>query len=266
MSPVTLLFWASLTSVFVLTPIAYAEDKTEFRKQFSKENFPKNLFYGLLNPFLYYYVLFKAYDLLPTQIAQPLNYTWPIVISLFSVIFLKEKFNAKIFAGILVSFAGIVIVSAKGNFDLKIEQPLGVVLALGSAVVWAIFWTMKIKDKRKDSTKLFASFFYGTAIIFFYILIFDKFVVPELKFLLGAIYVGLFEMGITFFLWMKGLSLSSNKSKTSTLAFLSPFVSLFFIATVLGEKIEISSIIGLALIISGIALQNIKTAGEKSLN
>ena len=35
---------------------------------------------GLLNPVAYYLVLFKAYDLLPAQVAQPINYAWPIVL------------------------------------------------------------------------------------------------------------------------------------------------------------------------------------------
>ena len=33
---------------------------------------------GLFNPFLYYLVLFKAYDLLEAQEAGTLNYIWPI--------------------------------------------------------------------------------------------------------------------------------------------------------------------------------------------
>ena len=40
---------------------------------------------GFLNPFLYYVVLFKAYDLLPAQEAQPLNYTWAITLAILFV-------------------------------------------------------------------------------------------------------------------------------------------------------------------------------------
>lgn len=74
----------------------------------------------------------------------------------------------------------------------------------------------------------------------------------------GAGFVGLFEMGITFLLWNKGLELSNDKAKTATLAYLAPFLSIVFITFILGEIILPSSIIGLALIVGGIIFQNIK--------
>ncbi|GBD91501.1 EamA-like transporter family protein [bacterium BMS3Abin04] len=64
-------------------------------------------------------------------------------------------------------------------------------------------------------------------------------------------------MGITFFLWMKGLQLSSDRAKTSTLAYLSPFISLIFIAIILKENILPSSILGLVFIIGGILYQHL---------
>jgi drug/metabolite transporter (DMT)-like permease len=89
-----------------------------------------------------------------------------------------------------------------------------------------------------------------------YIIIFDSFIVAKPLALLGAAYIGLFEMGITFILWLKGLELSTNKTKSSTLAYLSPFMSFGFITLVLGEELLLSSVIGLALIISGISIQH----------
>ncbi len=262
-SPEQLLFWASFTSAAALALFAYKEDKNAFVEQFSLKLLPKNFLFGALNPFLYYFVLFKAYDLLPAQEAQPLNYTWPVAVSIFSVLFLGEKFDAKKFIGLLISFSGIVVIATRGNFsELRFENPLGTFLALASAVVWATFWTLKLKDKRKNSVKLFASFFYGSIISLVWLLITGKFLIPPARYLLGAAYIGLFEMGVTFFLWMKGLSLSSDKTKTSTLAYLSPFISLLFIDLILGEEIRASSIAGLALIISGILLQNIRKRTE----
>ncbi len=64
-------------------------------------------------------------------------------------------------------------------------------------------------------------------------------------------------MGITFFLWLKALSLSENKAKTSTMVYLFPVISLFFIALVLKEELFTSSIIGLVLIVAGILIQQL---------
>ncbi len=265
LTPEQLLFWASFSSAVTLFFFAYKEDKNELKEQFTKKYFFKNVLFGALNPFVYYLVLFKAYDLLPAQEAQPLNYTWPIVVSVFSIFFLKQKFSAKIFVGLFSAFFGIVIIATRGNLgELKFENPWGTFLALFSALVWATFWTLKLKDKRKDSIKLFASFFYGSVLALLYLLLKKEFVFPQPQFLFAAVYVGLFEMGITFMLWLKGMNVSENKAKTSTLAYLSPFLSLIFIALVLGETIRVSSIVGLVFIIGGILFQNLSFKKKKS--
>ncbi len=61
-------------------------------------------------------------------------------------------------------------------------------------------------------------------------------------------------MRVTFLLWQKAMRLTSSAATTGQLIFLSPFVSLGLIATVLGETIHAISIIGLAIIVAGIIL------------
>ncbi len=76
---------------------------------------------------------------------------------------------------------------------------------------------------------------------------------------LGAIYVGLFEMGITFLIWLKALSFSRTTAQVANLILLSPFLSLALLNLVVGEEIYISSGVGLMLIVAGIVIQ--KKAG-----
>ncbi len=251
MSFAQLLFYASLTSTVTLGIIAFKQNK--IKSFFSI----KSVLLGLINPFLYYSLLFKAYSLLPAQEAQPLNYTWPIILSLFSVFFLKEKINYKKIIGLISAFIGITIIATHGNvLDLKFENLAGVLLALSTAIVWATFWILNLKDNRSSEAKLFSAFFFGTIFSAIYIYYFDSFFLDNYSYLFGAAYIGLFEMGITFFLWNKGLELSNDKTKTSTLAYLSPFLSMVFIALILGETILLSSILGLVFIIGGIVYQN----------
>ncbi len=267
MNHLQLLFYSSLASTIVLFVIVYSTEKEQLKTVFTKNYLPKNILLGFINPFLYYLVLFKAYSLIPAQEAQPLNYTWPIAIAIFSAIFLKRKITLKIFVGMLISFIGVLIIVTHGDiFTFKFHNIFGASLALGSSIIWASFWTLNLLDKRTNSIKLLSAFIFGTVIIFFYLLFFDSFNLGNYKFLLGSTYVGLFEMGITFFLWIKGLQLSDNKAKTSTLAYLSPFISLLFIGLILGEKILFSSIIGLVFIVSGILFQHIKRKSKIKLS
>lgn len=255
MSFAQLLFYSSFFSTVSLFIIAMITNKNKIKKEFGGKYIPKNILLGALNPFLYYLVLFKAYSLLPAQQAQPLNYTWPIAIAIFSVIFLKHKLSVRTILGLLIAFVGVYLIAGKGElFNFKFSNPFGLVLAIGSSLIWAAYWTLNVVDKRDNSIKLFGGFYFGTILSGIYIVLFDTFKVNYI-YLLGALYIGLFEMGITFFLWMKGLDYSKDRTKTSTLAYLSPFISFLFISLILKEKILLSSIIGLVFIISGIIYQ-----------
>ncbi len=247
-----LLFISSLTAFIVQFFLLL------FQRNFKliKQSFLNSLLFGFLNPFLYYLILFKAYSLLPAQIAQPLNFTWPIVLTFFSIIFLKEKVKLLNFLALILSFFGVLIISSYGRFfDLKNVNLLGVILTLSSSFVWALYWILNLKDERKEEVKLFANFFFGVIFILIFLLSTNKFSFPKFNHLLGGIYVGIFEMGITFFFFLKALRLSENKAKINNLIYLTPFLSLIFINFVLKEKVYFTTIIGLFLIILGILLQ-----------
>ncbi|MGE5354145.1 MAG: DMT family transporter [Acidobacteriota bacterium] len=253
-----LLFYSSLSSTIVLFIILMLSDRKKMFLELKGKYILNSMFLGLLNPFLYYMVLFKAYSLLPAYEAQPLNYTWPIMISLMSAIFLKEKLGYKTLIGLFTAFIGVVVIATRGDvFSMKFHDLEGVILAVGSSVIWGSYWILNVIDKREAPSKLFGAFFMGTVYSSLYLLFFGSFKVGSPVYILGAAYVGLFEMGVTFFLWMKGLALSKNKARTSTLAYLSPFISLIFIAFILNEKISVYSITGLILIIGGILYQQL---------
>ena len=75
--------------------------------------------------------------------------------------------------------------------------------------------------------------------------------------LLGGLYVGLFEMGIAFVLWMNALRLTDNPLRISSLIFLAPPLSLVLIATVLNETIAGSTLVGLVIILTGLGGQQL---------
>ena len=115
-----------------------------------------------------------------------------------------------------------------------------------------------MKDKRDDLVKLFLSF----AFSMIYILILswithDIFTVFSRPFI-PAVYVGLFEMGISFVFWLKALQMSNSTGKVANLIYLTPFLSLLVIHFVLQEKLIFYFVIGLCLIIAGIITGRIK--------
>lgn len=251
-----LLLFASFFSLVILFTILLIQKKSNLLKSLKLKDYARSAILGLLNPFLYYFILFKAYTLLKAQEAGTLNYIWPIVLVLLSVPLLKQKISYKSIIAILISFLGIIIISTEGRiFTLQFSNVLGVSLAAGSAIFWALYWILNMKDKRDDIIKLFINFCFGFSYILIYCLINGGIEFPTKNALFGSIYIGFFEMGITYFLWLKALSLSINTAKVSNLVFLSPFFALIFIYLTIGEKILISTIVGLIFIIGGIILQ-----------
>jgi len=248
-----ILFYASISASLVLF-IFYYFDSDAPRIQI--KDLQKSITPSFFNPFIYYLVLFEAYDRLPAQIAQPLNYTWPIILSIFSAFVFHEKIKPIVWIGFLISFIGVIIISSQNSSTYPLNT-LGIILALSSSIIWSIYWIINMKDTRKDSLKLFLNFSMGSLFILIYILI--KGVPFEFSTtgLLASFYIGLFEMGITFFIWLKALNLATQTSKINHLVFLSPFLSFIFIAFVLKENIEWTSIIGLLVIILGIISQKI---------
>ncbi len=253
---IQLLFYASFISLFILFIIMIAQSKLSLLRTYSKKDYLRSALLGFLNPFLYYMVLFKAYSLLPAQQAISLNYTWAIQIVLLSIPLLGQKPTFKSICAVIISYIGVVIISTGGNFlTLHFTNLNGVLLALGSAVVWALFWIYNIKDKRDAVAKLFLNFLCGFIILLVFVLLTKKSLATKIPGLTGATYVGIFEMGITFILWLKALKLSRTTAQVSNLIYLTPFLSLVVINITLGERILISTIIGLIFIISGILLQ-----------
>lgn len=255
-SEIQMLLTASVASMIVIG-IYYINDNP-LKSDLKIKSLARSALGGLLNPLLYYVVLFKAYNLLPAQEAQPLNYTWVVVTAVFSVIFLGQRFSLFHVIGLLVSFAGVVVISLKGDFSFEsVSNPTGVILALGSSVIWASYWIINVKDNRKDSAKLFLNFLFGSIFCMAYLMQSGEFnYSPEALF--SGIYIGFAEMGLTFIFWLKALKYSENNAKTGNIIYFSPFISLIFIQFVLGESILFTSITGLALIVAGVIIQQIK--------
>lgn len=209
---------------------------------------------GLVNPLAYYLVLFKAYALLPAQIAQPINYFWPIILLILLAIFMKKPIAGFKYIGMAFSLAGVALISLGSSSLNGLSLPVsGLALAFLSAFLWAFYWILNSKNKGiNENAALFLSFLFGSL----YLLIGTLFVPVELTSMEGffsSVYVGLFEMGIPFIFFGLAIRKTNNPALVNQLCYLSPFISLFLIHIFLGEQIYPTTYGGLAMIVLGIA-------------
>jgi len=251
---------ASVTSTLALFIILLSEGKKALLRNNSQRDLFSSALLGLINPFLYYLILLRAYQLLPAQIAQPLNMIWPIILVFLSVPILKQKIKSRSFIALFVSFFGVLIISSQGNlFNPGHADIRGVLLATGSSVFWAFYFILNVKDRRDEAVKLFLNFLFGSVYLIAAMIISGTWPGNAgFRGIASAVYIGLFEMGITFYLWLKALQMASTTDKISNLVYLAPFLSLVFVHFILREPVFYTTPAGLLLIVAGIMIQNRK--------
>lgn len=255
---IQIILQAIIVSICFFACIIIWQKKTYLFKHLNKKDILKSATLGFINPFAYYYVLLQAYSLLPAQLALSINYIWPIVLVLLSVPLLGHKLKIMSIISILISFVGVLIIANKGSIThINISSYTGVCLAFTSTILWALYWIFNVRDKRDDSIKLFLNFIFGLIYILIFALTFYKLEIPSPKAIIASSYIGIFECGLPFILWLKAMQKTSATDKIGNLVYICPFLSFIFIYFVLGESIYISTLSGLVLIITGIILQQV---------
>ncbi|MGF1752199.1 DMT family transporter [Vibrio makurazakiensis] len=266
-TPIQMLTVASIVSSIALIAICFAQGKLSQLSTTFLSNPWYYLLLGLINPLAYYLILFKAYDLLPASQAQAINYSWAITLTLMAAVFLGQKIRKKDWVACAFSYFGVVVIATKGDIlGMQFESPLGVGLALLSTLLWAGYWILNAKNKADPVIGVLLGFLvslpFAIGISLYEGAAWSQI---SLKGWMAVTYVGLFEMGITFVLWLSALKLTNSTARISNLIFASPFVSLMLLATIIGEEIHPTTLIGLMLIITGLVIQQVKFSKGKKL-
>ena len=257
LQPAELLLYATAVSCVVLLAVILMQGRGKELAAIGAKDWLISFRLGLLNPFLYYLVLFEAYDLLPAQQAQPINHTWAITLTLLSIPLLGQRIGRVQVLAIFVSYLGVLVISTRGNLlAMEFDSPAGVGLALFSTLIWAVYWIFNTRDSREPIIGLFLNFCCALPCTACYVLFVHGFRTIDAPGLLGAAYIGCFEMGIAYVFWLKAMKLSQDTARIANLIFICPFLSLVFIHFLVGEAILPSTFVGLVFIVAGLILQS----------
>jgi drug/metabolite transporter (DMT)-like permease len=255
---IQLIFYVSGVTVVLLFFVLLVQRKLHLVVRQTSKQWAYSLLMGAFNPLLYYLVLFKAYALLPAQVAQPLNMIWPITLALLSVPLLNQKISWISVGALLISFAGVFFISSQGGIDGFAKTNFtGVALAVGSSILWSLYWIFNVRDKRDEIIKLFLNFAIGFIYLIPVVYFYSDFEIHIGESLIAVVYSGIFEVGITYVLWLKAMNLTSSNAKIGNLVFFAPFLSLVFIHLILKETIYITTFIGLIFIVAGVLVQQV---------
>lgn len=267
LSPLQMVAAASAVSfAFLLIVILVQKRQHEIIPELRK-HFRYYLILGLLNPLVYYLVLFQAYTLLPASQAQPLNYTWAIALTLMAALFLGQKIRKRDWVACVLGYLGVLVIATRGDIlGLNFTSAAGVGWALLSTFLWAGYWILNTRHSSEPVLTLLVCFGISLPFSIGASWYFSDWSDIPWQGWAAVTYVGLFEMGLTFVLWLKAMKLTQNTAKISNLIFISPFISLVLLAVIIGETIYPATVIGLILIISGLVIQQwrrrTRVAGE----
>ena len=258
-SPLLLVTVASITSWIFLGALVLVTGEWRELVGLPRIKVLRLLLLGLLNPALYYFVLFAAYDRLPAQEAMALNYTWALVLPLLAAPLLRQTLQSRDIIAALISYFGVFIIATRGDLlSFRLSDPTGVGLAMGSTVIWALYWIANTRIDTPPVAGLFVAFTAAAGVLGSWGALNGDLFAIGWQGLAGGLYVGVFEMGVSFILWLQAMRLTRQAARISTLIFLSPPLSLVLIWGILGEAILPSTLGGLAFILLGLALQHLK--------
>lgn len=263
LTPMQLICVSMLTAALFLLGMLAVQRRLGDLRALSGQQWGRAVLLGVML-FCYYVLLFLAYDTLPAQIAQPINYTWALMLALLSAVFLGQKLTLKEFGCMLLAYGGVLVITSGAGGVLGDPDPLGLCCVLASTLLYALFWIVNTRCALPALPGFAICFGVAFLLALVVLLVQGAALLVPLQAALGGIYVGLFELSIPFVLWGQALRLTSSVARLSTLPFLVPFLALFWISLVLGEPIAWTTILGLAVIVLGTLMQQRLSAQHRS--
>ena len=212
---------------------------------------------GFLGLFMYSALYYYGIAELGSQEACILNYLWPMMIVIFACIILKERFTVKKIIAMLISFAGIVVLTLGSGGVSSGNRLFGIIACVTAAVCYGLFSVLNKKHSLNQNVTMMWIWFTTALCSLVLSLIFENWQPIAGVQWLGIAWLGIVVNAVAYLLWAIALKGASDSAKIANLAYLVPFISIIISWLVLKEQITINAAFALVLIIGGILIQSI---------
>lgn len=245
------LFWSSLSSLLFFLGIGIYKKKINHLGKISKKKWLKAILLGFLGTYLYYVLLYLGYANAPGMEVLIVQYSWPILIAILSLIILKEKLTFPKTTSILLGFFGVFIVLTKGNFQqLKFENLNIDLIVFFGAFAFALFSVLSKKIEMDDNSLLTIYFLTATVASFISMNILSGFKIPEINTIIPILINGFLVNGLSYIFWIKALKMG-EASFIAPFVFLTPVLSSIFLIVFFNEPFHTAYLIGMSCVILG---------------
>ena len=231
---------------------------------YSIKDYGKMAGLGFLGIFAYSALYYYGLTQLTSQEACIVNYLWPIMLVIFSVIILKEKLTFLKIVAMVCSFVGIIVLSL-GGASYDGNGFLGIVACVIASACYGLFSVLNKKADYDQNIAMTVIWLTTAICSTVFGLLTEEWVSISFTQLLGLVWMGVVVDAVAYLLWALALKGSENTAKIANLAYMTPFLSLVVSTILCNEKIEFRAVIALVFIVGGILLQSLcdgKKRGE----
>lgn len=248
------LMFSALFAAVALFFVNLFTGKLKILKTYKPKDFLTTILICSPGTFFYYVFLYSGTAKMAASQAFIINYLWPIMSVVFACIILKEKLTVRKIIAFALSFLGVLTVTGGELLHFNAQSLIGVVLCILAAVSYGSFTALNRKWNYDYNLSMMLSFF----VSFLLTLIINALGVGiptiTLPQILGFAWNGFFVMAAATVTWALALR-DGGTAKISNLAYITPFLSLFWTFIVLKEPIKPLSVLGLCIIVLGIVIQ-----------
>ena len=252
--------WSSLFAVLFLLGLLAVRGQMGLFLRYGRREYGALALLGFLGMFLYSALYYFGIQRLTSQEACILNYLWPVMIVLFSSLILREPLAGRKVAALAISFSGVLVIAlygtATGGGTFSGDVP-GIASCILAAVCYGLFCVLN-KKLGLDQTVGMVVFWSVTCLgAFSLCMVRGELAIPALPQLGGMLWLGAAVHGVPYLLWAVALNGVTNTARIANLAYLTPVLSVLVSAAALGERLSPAYLAALALILLGIAVQNL---------
>lgn len=254
-SPLTTIFLRLSVSFTFLIVLLYI---TRQQEKIRREDYLLFIVSAALNPFLYFIGENFGLSMSSASLSSIIVATIPLFAPIAAWYAFKEKLKPVNLLGLIISFAGLLIIILNKNLELT-ANPLGLLflfLAVASAVFYSIF-LKKLTTRYKPLTIITWQNMLGLIYFLPFFLFFDgkQFlsVTPNRETIGAIVLLGVFASSVSFILFtytVKNLGIIKSNLYTNLI----PIFTAGFSILILGDSLTFQKVIGMIIVISGVIL------------
>jgi drug/metabolite transporter, DME family len=198
-----------------------------------------------------------------------LQYTAPIYILILAPFILREKFRFSDLITVAACLFGMALFFVDSNpiADLSAEsQFVGNILGLCSGACLGIY-ILLLRHPNAAKKNPASSVFYGNLLA---IIVMLPFVISnpsawEFKDIFAVVCLGVFQIGLAYFLFTKGVTSGVKSLDASIIGFIEPLLNPLWVFLLIGERPSFWAIIGGIVIMSAVILHTLKKQKSDSV-